>query len=191
MSFLSSSFSLQLSFILPTSERSYLSSEKNKLLNKTSVDSFVGGSPGLNILYMSISASALLLLGSFLRVSARKDPLSIVLVYTILNDSIFDSKSFLRIGFSISVFASNKISPVAVSTMSSARICPINSSELTFIIFDFCFEKSAATFALILLPEITSFPATSIEKSNAFPLSSSGEISRCTSLFLILISKNL
>ena len=47
---LSSIFNLQFSFIRPTSDRSYLSSEKNRLLNKISVDSFVGGSPGLNIL---------------------------------------------------------------------------------------------------------------------------------------------
>ena len=49
-SFSVSSLSLLLNFILPTSERSYLSSLKNKLLNKVSAESFVGGSPGLIIL---------------------------------------------------------------------------------------------------------------------------------------------
>jgi hypothetical protein len=42
----------------------------------------------------------------------------------------------------------------------------------------FCFEWSEATFAFTLLPAETFFPATSISKSNAFPLSSSGDIDR-------------
>ena len=49
-SFFESSFNLLLNFILPTSERSYLSSLKNKLLKRVSAESFVGGSPGLIIL---------------------------------------------------------------------------------------------------------------------------------------------
>ena len=49
---------LLLNFILPTSERSYLSSLKNKFVNKFSEASFVGGSPGLIILYISIRASS-------------------------------------------------------------------------------------------------------------------------------------
>ena len=48
--FFESSFNLLLNFILPTSERSYLSSLKNKLLKRVSAESFVGGSPGLIIL---------------------------------------------------------------------------------------------------------------------------------------------
>ena len=41
---------LLLNFILPTSDRSYLSGLKNRLWNKVVAASFVGGSPGLIIL---------------------------------------------------------------------------------------------------------------------------------------------
>ena len=46
-------------FNLPTEDRSYLSELKNKLLNKFSAVSMVGGSPGLKILKTSKSASSL------------------------------------------------------------------------------------------------------------------------------------
>ena len=68
LSFFASSLSLLSNFILPTSDKSYLSSLKNKLLNKVSAESFVGGSPGLIILYISTKASNLLVVGSALKV---------------------------------------------------------------------------------------------------------------------------
>ena len=52
--------SLELSFTLPTSERSYLSFLKYKLLNISSAISTDGASPGLKTLYISLSASVLL-----------------------------------------------------------------------------------------------------------------------------------
>ena len=68
LSFSPSSFKRLLNFILPTSERSYLSSLKNKLLNNVSAESLVGGSPGLIILYISTRASSLFEVGSDLSV---------------------------------------------------------------------------------------------------------------------------
>ena len=46
-------------FSLPTEDKSYLSELKNKLLNKVSAVSIVGGSPGLKILNISNKASSL------------------------------------------------------------------------------------------------------------------------------------
>ena len=60
---------LELSFTLPTSDRSYLSFLKYKLLNISAAISTDGASPGLKILYMSFRASVLLLFLSILRVS--------------------------------------------------------------------------------------------------------------------------
>ena len=50
---------LEFIFNLPTEDKSYLSLLKNKLLNKSSAVSIVGGSPGLNILNISNKASSL------------------------------------------------------------------------------------------------------------------------------------
>ena len=75
-SFLSSNFNLLLNFILPTSDKSYLSSLKNRLLNSVSAESLVGGSPGLIILYISTNASNLLEVGSTLNVFDIYGPLS-------------------------------------------------------------------------------------------------------------------
>ena len=47
---------LELNFILPTADKSYLSSDWNKLVNSCVAASFVGGSPGRIILYISIKA---------------------------------------------------------------------------------------------------------------------------------------
>ena len=52
---------LNLAFIfnLPTEDKSYLSSLKNRLLKRFSAVSIVGGSPGLKILKTSNNASSL------------------------------------------------------------------------------------------------------------------------------------
>ena len=50
---------LEFIFNLPTEDKSYLSLLKNKLLNKSSAVSIVGGSPGLRILNISNRASSL------------------------------------------------------------------------------------------------------------------------------------
>ena len=62
--------SLLLNFILPTADKSYLSALKNKLLKRVVAASFVGGSPGLIILYISTRASISFVVESALRVSA-------------------------------------------------------------------------------------------------------------------------
>ena len=67
-SFTESIFNLLLNFILPTSERSYLSGLKNRFWNSCSAESLVGGSPGLIILYISTKASSLLEVESTLSV---------------------------------------------------------------------------------------------------------------------------
>ena len=61
-------FSLEFIFTLPTSERSYLSELKNKLLKIREAISIVGGSPGLNTLYISVIASLLFSFLSFNKV---------------------------------------------------------------------------------------------------------------------------
>ena len=59
----------ELSFTLPTSDKSYLSFLKYKLLNISSAISTEGASPGLNTLYMSFKASTLFEFLSILRLS--------------------------------------------------------------------------------------------------------------------------
>ena len=49
--------SLEFNFTLPTSDKSYLSELKNKLLNIWVAISIVGGSPGLSTLYISLIES--------------------------------------------------------------------------------------------------------------------------------------
>ena len=76
LSFSESSLSLLLNFILPTSDKSYLSWLKNRFSNTVSAESLVGGSPGLIILYISTNASSLFDVGSTLNVSEIYEPLS-------------------------------------------------------------------------------------------------------------------
>ena len=67
---ISSSFpNLLLNFILPTSDKSYLSALKNKFSNRRVAASFVGGSPGRIILYISAKASRFVAVVSDLNVS--------------------------------------------------------------------------------------------------------------------------
>ena len=73
--------------------------------------------------------------------------------------------------------------------ISSAKICPTNSSCSIDRDLFFCFVKSLITFALTLFPDATTLPATSNEKSKAFPFKLSGEMSRNIFLSLMLISK--
>ena len=54
-----------LNLYLPTLERSYLFASKNKESIKDTAESTVGGSPGLNLLYISNNASSLVLVLSF------------------------------------------------------------------------------------------------------------------------------
>ena len=64
-----SKFNLEFNFTLPTSDKSYLSFLKYKLLNMSSAISVEGASPGLKTLYISFSASDLLVFLSILRLS--------------------------------------------------------------------------------------------------------------------------
>ena len=54
-------FNFEFNFTLPTSDKSYLSLLKYKLLKTSCAISIVGGSPGLSTLYKSFNASFLLL----------------------------------------------------------------------------------------------------------------------------------
>ena len=58
---------LLLNFILPTSDKSYLSGLKKRFWKRFSDESLVGGSPGRIILYISTSASSFEDDGSILR----------------------------------------------------------------------------------------------------------------------------
>ena len=71
MVFLSLMFKLsfELSFTLPTSDKSYLSLLKYRFLNTSSAISDDGASPGLKTLYMSFKASILSVFLSIFRVS--------------------------------------------------------------------------------------------------------------------------
>ena len=71
----SSSFaSLLLNFILPTADKSYFSGLKNKFSKSKVAASFVGGSPGRIILYISAKASRLVAVVSALSVSEIYGP---------------------------------------------------------------------------------------------------------------------
>ena len=113
VSFSSSILSLRLNFILPTSERSYLSELKKRLLNNVSAESFVGGSPGLIILYISTKASNLFEVGSALSVSEIYGPLSSSLIYRHSKSLTLFSFKSSRTVMSIKVFAETKTSPVS------------------------------------------------------------------------------
>ena len=65
----SSLANLLLNFILPTAERSYFSGLKNKFSKSKVAASFVGGSPGRIILYISARASKFVAVVSALKVS--------------------------------------------------------------------------------------------------------------------------
>ena len=107
-----SRFNLIFILTLPTSDKSYLSLSKNKLLNKPEALSTVGGSPGLRILYISNRADVLskdlstakvfLTKGLKLTLSIRRTGIS--LIFSISN---LDNNSSV-----ISSPASAKISPV-------------------------------------------------------------------------------
>ena len=170
-SVLGSNLSLLLNFILPTSERSYLSSLKNKLLNKVSAESFVGGSPGLIILYISTKASILLDVGSTLNVLDIYGPLTNSLMYKHLISVIPFSLICSKASSSISVFAFKSgsrlflffISPVSLSIfsssvlekISSAKTLPIKNSSERDISLAFELVNSLICLAVILLPAST------------------------------------
>ena len=80
-----SKFNLELSFTLPTSDKSYLSFLKYKLLNISSAISKDGASPGLKTLYMSFNASVLFVFLSTLRLSRIYGPLLIGSIFTIVS----------------------------------------------------------------------------------------------------------
>ena len=108
-----SSFNLLLNFIRPTSERSYLSWLKNKFSNNVSAESFVGGSPGLIILYISTRASNLFDVGSTRKVSDMYEPLSNSLINKQWTSEMLFSLSNSITSLEISVLASTSTSPVS------------------------------------------------------------------------------
>ena len=108
-------FSLEFIFTLPTSERSYLSELKNKLLKIREAISIVGGSPGLNTLYISVIASLLFSFLSFNKVWRRYGPLLIEFVIEISNVKIFDSINFCKMDSFSSVPILNFSSPITMS----------------------------------------------------------------------------
>jgi len=79
---------LELIFNLPTAERSYRSSLKNKFLKRRSAVSIVGGSPGLKILNTSKSASSLDRALSSCNVFLME---ALISTLSIFNISIFDN----------------------------------------------------------------------------------------------------
>ena len=112
--------SLLLNFILPTAERSYLSGLKKRLLNNVVAASFVGGSPGRIILYISTRASISFVVESALRVSAMYGPDSISFMYRVSISLRFNSSKTGKDSSSINVLASMTISPVDLSRISFA-----------------------------------------------------------------------
>ena len=155
LSFSESNFNLLLNFILPTSERSYLSSLKKRLLNSVSAESLVGGSPGLIILYISTKASSLFEVGS---------ALSVLDIYGPLSNSLINKQeiSFTLFSFSdsittssISVFATKRTSPVSLLKISLDRTFPIKNSSARVISLTFALDNSLICLAVILLPAST------------------------------------
>ena len=90
-------FSLEFILTLPTSDKSYLSELKNKLLKIWVAISIVGGSPGLKTLYISVIASFLLLFLSLNKVCNKYGPLFIEFVEEINMELILFSRIFLII----------------------------------------------------------------------------------------------
>ena len=78
-------FNFEFNLTLPTSDKSYLSFLKYKLLKISSAISKDGTSPGLNILYISPRASFLLEFLSILRLSRIYGPLLIGSIFTTIN----------------------------------------------------------------------------------------------------------
>ena len=75
-------FSFEFNFTLPTSDKSYLSFLKYKLLKISSAISIDGASPGLKTLYISLSASDLFTFLSIFNVSKIYGPLFIGSIFT-------------------------------------------------------------------------------------------------------------
>ena len=151
VSLIDSIFSLRLNFILPTSERSYLSALKNRFWNNCSAESLVGGSPGLIILYISTRASSLLDVGSALNVVEIYGPLSNSFIYRHCNSDTFASFKDSIVVWSISVFAGTSTSPVSVLKTSFARTFPNRKSSATFREVILARSNSRTCLAVILL----------------------------------------
>ena len=128
---------------------------KNKLLNKVSAESLVGGSPGLIILYISTRASNLLDVGSALSVFEIYGPLSNSLINKHEISLILFSFKASRTASSISVFATNKTSPVSLLKMSFERTLPKRNCSSNVISLTFAFDNSFICLAVILLPAST------------------------------------
>ena len=132
--------SFELSFTLPTSDKSYLSFLKYKLLNISSATSIDGASPGLRTLYISFKASDLFEFLSIFKVSKIYGPLLIGSILTIVK--IFSSLLMILASCSsvISKPAPVMISPLLFFT-SFPKYLPTNSSlftdiEISFVIFN-------------------------------------------------------
>ena len=126
-----SRFSLIFILTLPTSDKSYLSLSKNRLVNRFVALSTVGGSPGLNILYISKRADVLskdLSTAKVFRTKGLKFTLSIRRTGI---SSIFSTSNDANNSSVISSPASAKISPVEKLTISSEINFPnISSFEI-------------------------------------------------------------
>ena len=166
---------LESNFILPTSDKSYRSLLKNKFWNKFSAASFVGGSPGRIILYISTSASILSDEGSILKVFDMYAPLSKSFTNrTLILSILFSIRCSMSSAVKISLAAAN-ISPVSSSIISCDNILlskysigTINESVDDFFISFTCL-------AVIRLPlsAIIFFPSL-ISKDAVSPLNLSG-----------------
>ena len=106
---------LEFILTLPTSERSYLSELKNKLLNIWVAISIVGGSPGLKTLYISVIASFLFSFLSLKTLNNKYGPLLIELVLDISKFFISACIIFSIIVSFSSVPILNMSSPIVIS----------------------------------------------------------------------------
>ena len=164
--------SLEFIFTLPTDERSYLLLEKNKFLNSSSAVSKVGGSPGLNILYISKSASSLDLALSITRVFLIYGPTSRLSICKIEICLILFFSKYSKCSWVISAPASMKILPFFSSIISSEINMPIidSSDKETSLYF---FSKSLISRSVIFeLLFINSLPVLlfKIEYGSILPL---------------------
>ena len=91
-------FNFELIFALPTSDKSYRADPKNKFWKISFAISNVGGSPGLNILYISVIASAVQLVEMFIeKVSPTLyTALGIFLPLITVNCSILGGALFMK-----------------------------------------------------------------------------------------------
>jgi len=125
------------------------------LFKSASANSIVGGSPGLNFLYISINASSLTFALSSARVLLKEGLTFILSIKRISNSVIFLSIAFSISSFVISLFIGINISFVCRSMTSSEAILPTISSSLTGISFIFAASIFLITAFVIFLCSLT------------------------------------